>query len=125
MVLEDRQVRPEKICLPPIVDGAPIDEWLIPSMYSPDCKDMIPDDWTEYVKAPQWISVQNRLPGKGVMVLVYRPDAHLSHDPHYTLDMYTGIKQKDPQGNYHEFGRWCRPSHWMPLPEPPDRSEGE
>ena len=66
-----------------------------------------------------WISVDDRLPEKGVKVLVYRPDAQWSHDPLFTIDMRTEGSHEDPRGVPHEFERWCRPSHWRPLPEPP------
>lgn len=42
---------PERICLPPIVDGAAIESWLVPSLYSPPTDQMIPEDWSEYIRA--------------------------------------------------------------------------
>lgn len=58
---------------------------------------------------PKWISVEERLPGESVTVLVYRDGccgvARLLDVEPITMWTYTG------------FGG--DPTHWMPLPEPP------
>lgn len=58
---------------------------------------------------PRWISVKERLPNEDESVLIYQPKAGCwvsSHDKH-GWGMW-------------ENGLTCEPSHWMPLPEPPE-----
>lgn len=67
----------------------------------------------------EWISVEERLPPKNAEVLVYRPLAHETNDPHFTTDAFVGSNRVSKQGVAHGFDRWCHPTHWMPLPPPP------
>lgn len=68
-------------------------------------------------QVPKWIGVEERLPEDEIPVLVgYSRN----------LDGFISIGYLD-----HEDMRWCgidgiriaRPSHWMPLPEPPKEEE--
>lgn len=70
-----------------------------------------------------WVSVKDRLPEEGVNVLVYRPLAHETHDPLYTIDHRISYARRSPQDETHFFSRWCHPTHWMPLPPAPTASD--
>lgn len=67
----------------------------------------------------EWISVKDRLPEVGQYVLVFRPLANKTNDSEIVTDVYIGKVQSSPQGVEHGFERWCHPTYWMPLPEPP------
>lgn len=58
----------------------------------------------------EWISVTDRMPDDGTIVIVYEP----GHDTYYAwFCAEDGGLFRDDQGfSWH-------PSHWMPLPEPP------
>ena len=62
---------------------------------------------------PQWIPVSERLPEDGKIVLVW----HYSEVKTAWLNHFTNgvayFVQKDT-------GYTCEPTHWMPLPEPPE-----
>lgn len=76
---------------------------------------------------PQWISVDEKLPKRGQMVLAYRPTAEAHHDPVIALTRYTGKMNESWEGVQHGFDCLNHPSHWMPLPAAPaaPASEGE
>ncbi|WP_037029528.1 DUF551 domain-containing protein [Pseudomonas sp. HPB0071] len=63
----------------------------------------------------EWISVHLQKPKPGQCVLVYRPDALNTHDPLIRIATYQG----DNGTRHHGFDCYCTPSHWQPLPEPP------
>lgn len=67
-----------------------------------------------------WISVEDRLPEIGQTVIAYRPTAHLHNDDPITNCVYTGKITHSFEGIKHRFSRINHPSHWMPLPEPPE-----
>lgn len=58
---------------------------------------------------PEWISVKERLPEPGKRVL-------------YCYRGFVGEGYVTRQGEWERAGIWTRyyPSHWMPLPEPPE-----
>lgn len=65
-------------------------------------------------------------PRDGTMVLLYRPLAHRSHDPHIAMRRTTSYARHCfaatvPDGadgkNFTEGA--CYATHWQPLPEPP------
>ena len=64
-----------------------------------------------------WVSVDDSLPPLNEMVLAYRPNAHLSNDPHYKITFITDREQTSPTNVTHKWDCWCEVSHWMPLPE--------
>jgi len=74
-----------------------------------------------------WISVKDKLPRKGQIVLTYRPKAKESGDDVITIQQFISRDSKNvsPQGVVHGFDRWCHPSHWMPLPKSPKKLKND
>lgn len=70
-----------------------------------------------------WISVNDRLPKIGDRVLCYRPSAMQHDDPTIIDCLYTGIPRISYEGITHCFDRINHPTHWMPLPLPPEAQE--
>lgn len=97
---------------PAMVEGA-IRDRLIAMGWTPPLQQPKPQPMTD------WISVDDRLPEVGQEVLVYRPLAHETNDPHIALRQYIGGSHKSPQGVEHGFDCWCHPSHWMQRPPSP------
>lgn len=97
---------------PAMVEGA-IRDRLIAMGWTPPLQQPKPQPMTD------WISVDDRLPQVGQEVLVYRPLAHETNDPHIALRQYIGGSHKSPQGVEHGFDCWCHPSHWMQRPPSP------
>lgn len=60
----------------------------------------------------EWISVNDRLPEAGQMVVVYRPDAPKSCDPIYKVATFKGAPRL---GREHGFDCYVAPTHWTPL----------
>lgn len=61
---------------------------------------------------PGWIRVIDQLPDQDVSVLVYRP--HMIRSDVGTVSIMKGWMYRN---------QWAEITHWMPLPEPPDRGE--
>lgn len=66
---------------------------------------------------PEWISVKERLPEKGQVVLAFGTRSA-------TTGQFHGVTTKP------NYWRWKgntikHVSHWMPLPEPPEEGGGE
>lgn len=58
-----------------------------------------------------WISVKERLPEKGALVLAWIKD---ENEPYPTVGSFDGDER--------EIGVWRRwVTHWMPLPDPPKK----
>lgn len=57
----------------------------------------------------EWISVEDRLPDIGDRVLIF------------TSHVIEAFRYEDR--SFNRFGVDCKPSHWMPLPEPPTGGE--
>lgn len=57
---------------------------------------------------PEWISVEERLPRPGQEVLIVD-------------DQIMRVQAVSSYGKWHPYvnGSSCKPTHWMPLPEPP------
>jgi len=62
--------------------------------------------WMQDQMQPEWISVKERLPEIGVMVLVHRLEGY------YSVDQYRQL-----HGEIRSF--MYNVTHWMPLPSPP------
>ncbi len=67
--------------------------------------------------AARWIPVEERLPEEGEQVIVWMPDC-----PHHPCGMDMGSCMTDSWGVSWMVsgGRSAFPTHWMPLPEPPE-----
>lgn len=82
----------------------------------------IPEYWAEMiadyllangVTIQRWIPVTERLPEVGKIVLVYGSRGGI----------YTARLERDGRyADWHKLNsktHYCKPTHWMPLPEPP------
>lgn len=58
-------------------------------------------------------------PRDGTWFIAYRPLAMATGDK--TIDIVQGVDHPttSPQGIVHWTSRWCHPTHWIPLPVPP------
>jgi hypothetical protein len=92
----------------------------VPSDYMVDAiTNAIDERDGEYVKAedlPHWIPVSERLPEELTTVLVFHPDAPFAPSG---IDL---ASQMDGDSWMLSDGRLAKPTHWMPLPEPPEVS---
>ena len=86
------------------------------------CEDKIFPDDVEYVRAPRWISVSERLPENGEYVYIHPP--HISgafpDEPRHVMKYHNGdwrYYMGDSIHNPYEDSI----THWMPLPQPPYR----
>lgn len=61
-----------------------------------------------------WVACVERMPSAGEKVLAYRPDAPESNDPLIKMATYVG-----GSAHGHGFDCYCKPTHWMPLPNSP------
>lgn len=84
----------------------------------------IGEEWARRVmdqhNPPQWISVTERLPEELEQVIVWMPDC-----PHHPCGMDMGSCMTDSWGVSWMVsgGRSAFPTHWMPLPEPPEATK--
>jgi hypothetical protein len=67
---------------------------------------------------PGWQPIET-LPRDGRLVVVYRPLAMETGDDTITVTRTSKTPTTSPQGVKHWTTRWCHPTHWMDLPEPP------
>lgn len=70
---------------------------------------------------PVWQPTKT-LPRDGRYVLVYRPLAMETGDEQLTIARTLtkgSTATVSPQGVKHWTSRWCHPTHWMDIPEPP------
>ena len=63
-------------------------------------------------------------PKDGTEIIAYRPLAHESNDPYICICKTTPYESTSKQGFKHFTDRYCHPTHWIPLPQPPEQ-EGE
>lgn len=78
-------------------------------------------DWCPLCTAPEWISVEDRLPEAEDMVLV----ATVRGGVYYGFLNHSG---KFYTANNTLYDSWCwepDATHWMPLPEPPEGGDGD
>ena len=88
-----------------------IEELQAQLMYSNDAAKTIAE------KVPRWIPVTERLPEEEEVVLVWGGASVYTAKRH---NKYQGLMWWKLNSKQH----YCNPTHWMPLPEPPE-SEGE
>lgn len=65
----------------------------------------------KYQNAFQWISVKDRLPAVDTRVLVYEDGVMIVN----------AISSLNHRWDLYDNGENCRPTHWMPLPKPPEK----
>ena len=70
-------------------------------------------------QVPQWIPVSERLPDRNENVLIYIPAAA---EKTYIASLDEGGMwfSSDPTADAYSLGEDGAPTHWMPLPEPPE-----
>ena len=69
----------------------------------------------------KWISIKNKLPDNEEIFLVYRGEAK---DPEIELGLWNKNKEKFEYYDNEYYGyKIDDVTHWMPLPEPPDKSK--
>lgn len=73
----------------------------------------------------EWQPIETA-PRDGSQILVYRPQAHLTNDPQVKVcrsvqhDKGCWEKTVPPGMDSTNFtDGYCKPTHWMPLPQPP------
>jgi hypothetical protein len=66
----------------------------------------------------EWQPIET-LPRDGRYVLAYRPLAMETGDEALAVVKTTKSPTTSPQGVQHWTSRWCHPTHWMDIPEPP------
>ena len=71
----------------------------------------------------EWKPIETAPKEEGVVVLVYEPG--LPHFDIFMAEWVHDIVGKRWQQWNTEDPAWLHPTHWMPLPPPPDRQEGE
>lgn len=72
-------------------------------------------DAIEELSKPKWIPVTERLPGTGEVVLVSGKRGGIYTAEHNRNARWPGTFWKLNSKSHH-----CEPTHWMPLPEPPE-----
>lgn len=78
-----------------------------------NCESAVPRSMaSEPHREPLWVSVNERLPKKFETVLCYFPKKE------YGCKVQPDYSESD-SGYFASQFKWGRPSHWMPLPEPP------
>jgi hypothetical protein len=76
------------------------------------------DDMVNCHNSRQWIPVSERLPARNVHVIVSIP----SHEELFIASLDEGGMwfSSDPTADAYSLGEDGAPTHWMPLPEPPE-----
>lgn len=69
-----------------------------------------------------WISVEDRRPEDGQVVLCYGRDPHINGNPwrRYVVRYKADVPPFGEEWDNSDRGAIQSVSHWMPLPEPPE-----
>lgn len=75
------------------------------------------EEANKILKSARWISVSERLPKEDEVVLVF--GGRSIYTAYYGENRWGGIGWHKLNSKYHN----CNPTHWMPLPKPPEERE--
>ena len=84
-------------------------------------EEQVDEDDIEYHRAPEWVSVKDRLPEEGCNVLAYNAVSELVEKVYYVK--VAGWVRWDGSTNPPTVFGKERITHWMPLPLPPGEEE--
>ena len=79
---------------------------------------VMPKGYEMKITPQPWIPVSERLPDRNVNVLVYIP---VSEERTFIASLDEGGMwfSSDPTADAYSLGEYGAPTHWMPLPAPP------
>jgi hypothetical protein len=101
----------------PVNDAKPLNK--LGSSMQKDANDSRTSGHESTKGVPGWQPIETA-PRDGSEIVVYRPLAHETSDPHITIARTVPYPRTSPQGVEHYTDRVCHPTHWMPLPNPPE-----
>lgn len=78
---------------------------------------IIAEEGEQLPEVPEWISVEDRLPERGLTVLAWDP-ACLMHTMRYYPEVEHPWRDNDPSDDG-SFSTLPNVTHWMPLPKAP------
>jgi hypothetical protein len=80
---------------------------------------LLPKGYEMTITPQPWIPIAEQLPDRNVNVLIYIPAAD---EKTYIASLDEGGMwfSSDPTADAYSLGEHGAPTHWMPLPEPPE-----
>ena len=102
-----------------LIDADKADVERISCFYGSECRIADVQEWLDEqptVDQHEWISIDDRLPEKFTHVLCLYPSKN------YGSNIVVDYMESD-RGYFAEQFKYGSPTHWMPLPEPPNKKE--